>query len=333
VPDEHPQPSDRARELVRGGYDPHIHIAPDVVERRITDIQLARRFKELGLAGFGLKSHYTSTAERARVVSEAVPGIRVLGAITLNRAVGGLNATAVEIAAREGARIVWFPTVSSENEQHEVLAADPNGKVPVWVKFELSIRDTGISPEPVPVVDGSGALLPEARAVLDVIARHGMVLATGHLSRDEIFALVDGAMEAGVRDIVVTHPEFPSQRISPEDQVALADKGALMERAFTTPHTGKCSWEQIFEATRAVGAERTVWATDLGQVFNPPVEDGLALMADKFLEAGFSEEEVRVMAVENTRWVAGEDGRSPSGYGRRDEVQGDQNVGLDAPRQ
>jgi uncharacterized protein DUF6282 len=333
VPDEHPQPSDRARELVRGGYDPHIHIAPDVVERRITDIQLARRFKELGLAGFGLKSHYTSTAERARVVSEAVPGIRVLGAITLNRAVGGLNATAVEIAAREGARIVWFPTVSSENEQHEVLAADPNGKVPVWVKFELSIRDTGISPEPVPVVDGSGALLSEARAVLDVIARHGMVLATGHLSRDEIFALVDGAMEAGVRDIVVTHPEFPSQRISPEDQVALADKGALMERAFTTPHTGKCSWEQIFEATRAVGAERTVWATDLGQVFNPPVEDGLALMADKFLEAGFSEEEVRVMAVENTRWVAGEDGRSPSGYGRRDEVQGDQNVGLDAPRQ
>jgi hypothetical protein len=333
VPDEHPQPSDRARELVRGGYDPHIHIAPDVVERRITDIQLARRFKELGLAGFGLKSHYTSTAERARVVSEAVPGIRVLGAITLNRAVGGLNATAVEIAAREGARIVWFPTVSSENEQHEVLAADPNGKVPVWVKFELSIRDTGISPEPVPVVDGSGALLPEARAVLAVIARHGMVLATGHLSRDEIFALVDGAMEAGVRDIVVTHPEFPSQRISPEDQAALADKGALMERAFTTPHTGKCSWEQIFEATRAVGAERTVWATDLGQVFNPPVEDGLALMADKFLEAGFSEEEVRVMAVENTRWVAGEDGRSPSGYGRRDEVQGDQNVGLDAPRQ
>jgi hypothetical protein len=303
--DEHPVPSERARELVRGGYDPHIHIAPDVVERRISDVQLARRFLELGLAGFGLKSHYTSTAERARVVSEAVPGIHVLGAIALNRAVGGLNPTAVEIAAREGARIVWFPTVSSENEQHEVLAANPNGKVPVWVRFELDIRESGITPQPVPVVDDAGELLPEARAVLEVIARHRMLLATGHLSRDEIFALVDGALEAGVRDIVVTHPEFPSQRISPEDQVALADKGALMERAFTTPHTGKCSWDQIFEATRAVGAERTVWATDLGQMFNPPVEDGLALMADRFLEAGFTEEEVRVMAVENTRRVAG----------------------------
>jgi hypothetical protein len=186
-----------------------------------------------------------------------------------------------------------------------VLAADPNGKVPVWVKFELSIREAGITPEPVPVVDGSGALLPETHAVLEVIARHDLVLATGHLARDEIFTLVDGAVEAGVKTIVVTHPEFPSQRISPEDQVKLADRGALMERAFTTPHTGKCSWEQVFEATRAVGAERTVWSTDLGQVFNPPVEDGLALMADQFLAAGFSDEEVRAMAVENTRRVAG----------------------------
>src|SRR5690242_12027761 len=163
---EHPVPSEHARELVRGGYDTHIHIAPDVVKRKTTDIALARRFAELGLAGFGLKSHYTSTAERARVVSEAVSEVDTIGAITLNRAVGGMNPVAVEIAAREGARIVWFPTVSSENEQHEVLAADPNGKVPVWVKFELSLREAGIVPEPVPVVDKAGELLPEAHAVL-----------------------------------------------------------------------------------------------------------------------------------------------------------------------
>jgi Family of unknown function (DUF6282) len=300
---EHPVPSDHARELVRGGYDTHIHISPDVVKRKTTDIELARRFAELGLAGFGLKSHYTSTAERARVVNEAVPEVDTIGAITLNRAVGGMNPVAVEIAAREGARIVWFPTVSSENEQHEVLAADPNGKVPVWVKFELELREAGVVPEPVPVVAG-GALVDEARAVLEVIARHDLVLATGHLSRDEIFVLVDGAVDAGVKRIVVTHPEFPSQRIAPADQRELADRGALLERAFTTPHTGKCTWEQVFEATRAVGAERTVLSTDLGQVFNPPVEDGLALMADRFLAAGFTDEEVRTMAVENTRFIA-----------------------------
>ena len=55
-------PSDRARELVRGAYDMHVHIAPDTVERRIDDVGLACRCRELGLAGFQLKSHYTSTA-------------------------------------------------------------------------------------------------------------------------------------------------------------------------------------------------------------------------------------------------------------------------------
>ena len=304
APAEHPVPSERARELVRGAYDTHVHIAPDVVKRRVTDLQLAERFAELGLAGFGLKSHYTSTAERARVVSAAVPAVDTIGTITLNRAVGGLNPVAVEIAAREGARIVWFPTVSSENEHHEVLAADPEGRVPVWVRFELELREAGIVPAPVRVVDGGGALVPEARDVLAAIARHDLVLATGHLARDEIFTLVDGAVEAGVRRIVVTHPEFPSQRLSIDDQCALADRGAMMERAFTTPYTGKCTWEQVFDASRAVGPERTVWSTDLGQVFNPPVEDGLALMADQFLAAGFHDDEVRAMAVTNTRSIA-----------------------------
>jgi hypothetical protein len=42
------------------------------------------------------------------------------------------------------------------------------------------------------------------------------------------------------------------------------------------------------------------------------VEDGLALMADQFLGAGFSEDEVRVMAVENTRRLAGVATQVPS---------------------
>jgi hypothetical protein len=56
---------------------------------------------------------------------------------------------------------------------------------------------------------------------------------------------------------------------------------------------------------RATGPEHSVLSTDLGQVFNPPVEDGLPLMADRFLDAGFDEEEIRTMAVTNTRRLAG----------------------------
>jgi hypothetical protein len=301
-------PSERARELLRGSYDTHMHISPDVVERITDDISLAQKFKELGIAGFVLKSHYTSTAERAAVVRAAVPGVDVLGAISLNRAVGGINPLAVEIAAREGARTVWLPTVDSVNESHE-REAPAGAKVPVWVKLQLELREQGIEIPPVPVVDEHGSLVPELYEVLGMIARHKMCLATGHLGRDEIFAVVDAAVDAGVETIVITHPEFPSQDLSVEDQNALADKGALLERCFTTPHTGKVTWERWSENIRAAGPERSVLSTDLGQVFNPPVEDGMALMVDRLLDAGFNEEEIYVMAVVNTRLVAGAEGR------------------------
>ncbi len=304
MPAENGRPSEHARELLRGAFDTHVHISPDVVERKIDDVSLARRFAELGMAGVVLKSHYTSTAERASVVRAVVPEVLTLGAISLNRAVGGMNPLAVEIAAREGVRTVWFPTVDSQNEAHE-REAPPGAKVPVWVKVQLELREQGIEIDPVPVVDGGGTVLPETRTVLELIARHGLLLATGHLSRDEIFVVVDAAFEAGVRDIVVTHPEFPSQALSIEDQRALAERGALLERCFTTPHTGKVSWETWLENIRAAGPEHSVLSTDLGQSFNPPVEDGMALMIDRLLEAGFGEEEVHTMAVTNTRRVAG----------------------------
>jgi hypothetical protein len=298
--------SDRARALLRGAYDTHIHVAPDVVPRIVDDVTLAKRFAAVGMDGFILKSHYTSTAERASVVRAAVPGFQALGAIVLNRAVGGMNPLAVEVAAREGARTVWLPTVDSVNESHE-RDAPAGAKVPVWVKLQLELREQGIEIPPVPVVDDSGAVLPETRAVFERIAHHGLLLATGHLARDEIFAVLDAAIETGVTQIVITHPEFPAQNLSVEDQQALASRGALLERCMTTPHTGKIAWEEWIAHIRAAGPENSVLSTDLGQVFNPPVEDGMGIMVDRLLAAGFNEQEVQVMAVANTRRVAGAD--------------------------
>src|SRR6201987_6166187 len=138
-----------------------------------------------------------------------------------------------------------------------------------------------------------------------MIARNELLLATGPLGRDEIFAVGDAALEEGVREIVITHPEFPSQDLSVQDQRALVERGALLERCFTTPHTGKIAWEDWIDNIRATGPEHSVLSTDLGQIFNPEVEDGMGLMVDRLLDAGLDEEEVHVMAVENTRRVAG----------------------------
>ena len=140
--------------------------------------------------------------------------------------------------------------------------------------------------------------------MLEVVARHGLVLATGHLGRAEIHSVVEEAFEAGVAQVVVTHPDYPTQGVPIDEQRELAGRGAWLERCFAPIHTGKVSWEMTFEAIRATGPEHNVLSTDLGQPANPPVEDGLALMADRLLEAGFAEEDVHTMAVVNTRALA-----------------------------
>lgn len=299
-------PSARARDLVCGAFDLHVHVDPDVIGRIVDDVTLAERFAGLGMAGFALKSHYVPTAERAQVVNRAAGGARAIGTITLNAAVGGLNPFAVEIAAREGARIVWLPTVDAVNEAGARDRTYPPGaRVPMWVALQRELREAGMEPPPVPVLGDDGRPLPELLAVLEVVARQDLVLATGHLGRDEIFAVVGAAVAAGVRQVVITHPDFPAENLSLEDQVALADQGALLERCFTTPHTGKCSWEQIYEGIRTTGPERNLLSTDLGQPVNPPVEDGLALFADQLLEGGFSTEDIQTMSVHNSRALAG----------------------------
>ncbi len=175
----------------------------------------------------------------------------------------------------------------------------------MWAEVQDGLRDQGMEAEPVHVVDESGRPTKGCLDLLTLVAKHGMTLATGHLAADEIVAVVDAALDAGVRRVVVTHPEFTSQRLSVDVQQRLAAKGALLERCFTTPHTGKVSWEEMLHNIRAVGPEHSVLSSDLGQPFNPPVEDGLPLMVDTLLGNRFSEDEVVRMAHANTLAVAG----------------------------
>ncbi len=288
--------SGAAWEAIQGAYDLQVHVAPDVIERRIDDLDLAKEFLAHGLKGFVLKSHYIPTAERAAVVAKATPGIEAYGAITLNHSVGGLNPVALEIAGRSGNKIVWMPTVDAANETAGRLDG-PNDKLPFWAKIQREIAAAGITRPPMTVLDGEGRINEDARQCLELIAKHDMILATGHLGRHEIFPLVKEAREAGVKRVVITHAEFPSQNLTAEEQVALADLGAIIEHCFTTYHTNKCPWEKVFANIRAVGVERAMLSTDLGQKTNPPVAEGFAAFAQRLLDAGFSTSEINRMAA------------------------------------
>jgi len=290
--------SDAAWRALEGAYDLQLHVAPDVIERRIDDIDCAKEFLAHGMRGFVLKSHYIQTGERAQVVTKAVPGIQAYGAVTLNHSVGGLNAVAVEIAGRSGCRIVWMPTVDAENETAGRLDGG-NSKLPFWAKIQRELAADGIAPPPLTVIDRDGNVSDATKRCIDRIAKHEMILATGHLGRHEIFPLVRQARAQEVKSIIVTHAEFPSQNLTADEQFELAEMGAYIEHCFTTTHTGKATWEQTFANIRRTGVERTIISTDLGQTINPPVAEGFAAFAQRLLDAGFSIADVRQMAVQN----------------------------------
>jgi hypothetical protein len=295
--------SDDAWKAIEGGYDLQVHVAPDVIDRRIDDVDLAKEFLARGLKGFVLKSHYVPTAERAKVVARAVPGIHSYGAVTLNHSVGGLNPVAVEIAGRSGNKIVWMPTVDAENETAGRLDGG-TAKLPFWAKIQRELAAEGIAPPPLSVLNANGEISESAKRCLELIAKHNMIMATGHLGRHEIFKLVATAKELGLKKVVVTHAEFPSQNLTGEEQRQLAEMGAIIEHCFTTTHTKKATWEETFANIRTTGVAHTMLSTDLGQATNPPVAEGFASFAQYLLNAGFSMEEVRMMAVTNpTRLV------------------------------
>ena len=297
------QVSDAAWKALEGAYDLQVHVGPDVIARRIDDIDCATEFLSRGMKGFVLKSHYIQTGERAQVVTKAVPGSRVFGALTLNHSVGGFNPVAVEIAGRTGCKIVWMPTVDARNETAGRLDGG-SAKLPFWARIQRELAAEGISPPPLSAIDESGRLVEPARRCLERIAKHNMILATGHLGRLEIFALVRAAKDMGLRKVVVTHAEFPSQSLTGDEQNELADLGAIIEHCFTTTYTGKAPWETAFANIRKAGVSRALIATDLGQTINPPVTDGFAMFAQRLLDAGFTAGEVRTMAVTNpTRLV------------------------------
>jgi len=292
------QVTDRAWKTLEGAYDLQIHVGPDVIARRIDDIDCAKEFIARGMKGFVLKSHYIQTGERAQVVTKAVPGSRVFGAVTLNHSVGGLNPVAVELAGRTGCKIAWMPTVDAKNETAGRLDGGTE-KLPFWAKIQRELAAEGISPPPLSVIDESGDLTDAARRCLERIAKHNMILATGHLGRKEIFALVRAAKPMGVKKVVVTHAEFPSQNLTGGEQRELADLGAIIEHCFTTTYTAKATWESAFSNIRQAGVSRAVISTDLGQTINPPVAEGFAMFAQRLLDGGFTADEVRTMAVVN----------------------------------
>jgi len=291
---------DLARDLLQGAVDMHIHAAPDIVPRLLSDFELGDAARAAGMAAIVLKSHHMLTADRAQIAQKAVPEVKVFGGLALNfPACGGLNSEAVKVAIRMGAKVVWLPTLSAANHIE---------KTRTRVTGNLGVMSQGFKPHPVRMLGNDGAVVPELAEILALIAEAGIILATGHLSVPEIKTVTAAALAAGVRKILVNHPELWLIGMSIEDQRELAAKGVMMEvcvRSVTAPGHGELSPRILADRIAAVGAEHIVMATDYGQVDSPPAPDGMRRYIEQMLECGISPHDVECMSKINPSRLLG----------------------------
>jgi Family of unknown function (DUF6282) len=294
---------DAVSRLIRGAIDLHVHPAPSLFPRRIDAVDAARQADEAGMRAIVIKSHHHTTAPELIPLREHVLKplkTRIFGGVVLNSYAGGLNPYIVDMTIRMGGRIVWFPTISSENhiKHHE---AQPQMKFPSQQEREL--------PDvPVKVIDDGGELLPAAREILQLIADADVVMSSGHVSVPEVMALLRGAKEAGVRRMLINHPDFVIDA-SEKDVQEFVRLGAYIEHSMCMYHPESTfhlwDFDRLLRWIQLVGPERTLLGSDLGQKNNPLPVEGLRFTVEKLLDKGVKERDIEMMVKNNAATLLG----------------------------
>jgi hypothetical protein len=294
---------DRVSKLLEGAVDLHVHPGPSPMPRRLDAAEAAHLAGEAGFKAIVVKSHHHNTVmdvlalEHAGVTKGAAA---LFGGIALNGQVGGVNPHAVDLCLKMGGKIVWFPTIASaQHIAHH--AAHPNLKFP-----KLSVA---LDPEqPVEVLDGRGAVKPEVVRILEAIARHDAILASGHMAPNEITAVFEAAREVGVRRMLVNHPNFVIEARY-EDARRWVELGAYIEHSLCMydEESSFHNWEldTLVEWVEVIGPERSVLGSDLGQMNNPLPTDSFRKIVGRLLQRAMPEDDIRSMVARNPTELLG----------------------------
>ena len=197
--------------FLRGAIDMHFHMDPPtliVSGSPGADIATVRLARSLGLRGLVIKSHSEPTAALAYQLRRDMPGFELFGGVVLNRANGGINVAVVEhLAEIKGTpgRVVWMPTLDSE-----ASAKGHPGK-------------------PFVAVSRNGELLPEVKDVIAVIAKNGLVLATGHLGPEDALMVLREGQSQGVKHMIATHPMDLVGKMNMDQLMQAVRYGAFLE--------------------------------------------------------------------------------------------------------
>lgn len=278
-----------SRRSLAGVIDIHCHCGPDSLARTLDIIDLARLASARGMRAIVAKNHFEATASTATLAAKVVPEIEVFGGVTLNLAVGGMNAYAIERMAQVTGgrgRFVWMGSFDTESQ----------------VRYSKETR-------PCVSIARGGELLAETHRVLEAIARYGLILETGHWAADDVLLLIREARRHGIDKMVVTHAMIAPIHMQPDQMQEAASAGAWIEFVYN----GLIGPFKEFEAAdyaraiRAVGAERCILSSDLGQPVNPAPPEGLAAFFDQLEQEGVPSTDIDRMSKTNPAQILGLD--------------------------
>ena len=107
---------DRNR-LLNGVIDIHVHAGPSVASRELDAADMLKEAEAAGYRGFLVKDHYFPSMMGCQMVHRHLGNgsVQVFGSMCLNNAMGLFNLNAVDVAYGMGAKMLYFPTVSSKN--------------------------------------------------------------------------------------------------------------------------------------------------------------------------------------------------------------------------
>ena len=144
-----------------------------------------------------------------------------------------------------------------------------------------------------------GKVIPELKDVFRLVRDHDAVLGTAHVSPEEAFTVVEAARDAGVKKIVITHPEWWVVDMSLADQIRLVrDYDVILERCYAQNMGGgkyKSNLPDNLDVIREVGYKNVMVATDGGQTENPNWEIALEEYMQYLSDHGITDEELYYM--------------------------------------
>ena len=283
------------KELLRGVLDMHLHAGPCLFKRPFDEIEIAKQAMDAGYRGLVLKSIYSPNADRIQHVRKIVPGIELFGTIVFNHTVGGLNPHAMRAAIGFGVKVAWLPTVHAAH--HVRYFGAPT--YPWLAKRQANPPDTKI--EPISLLESSGKLKPEVTEILELAAEAGVVVGTGHIDSDEIFAVLERSKEIGLDKVVCTHVGWHATDWSRDDMLRMADLGATLEFTVnpTMPARQRANPYDFAQNILAVGAERCIASSDLGQIDNSHPIDGYRMFLRMLGDSGLSERDIDLVSRTN----------------------------------